>query len=295
MQKNPAAAASRVASLAPSATATLRAIGAADALVGVTHHCDVDAGSHSDVDAGEDAARDDVALDAATHGDPDSEPEIVGGWPNPDLDRVAALDPDAVLTCDPLQRDTAEALRERGLPVHHVEPTRLPAVFDAIEAVGAAVGRPDAAAAVAADCRRRVDRVREAVPEDPEERPVVYCEEWSDPPMAAGNWVPDAVEAAGGRSPFVDAGDRSREVDEQEVLDADPAYGVIHVCGRGAQSDPATFDERGWDVDAEVHVVDDTLLNQPSPRLVDGIEELARILHGVDPDGVDPNVDDYDG
>ncbi|QLG26224.1 cobalamin-binding protein [Halorarum halophilum] len=240
----------RVVSLAPSATATVTAMGAGDAVVGVTAYCD-----HDDA-------------------------EILGGWLNADPDRVAALDPDVVLTNDALQRDLREDLRDCGLDVHHREPRTLEDVFESMAAVGDAIGRPDAGERLARECEERVERVRDAVAG--RDRPVVYCEEWSDPPMAAGNWVPEAVAAAGGRYPFVDPGDRSREVDDGEVPLADPDYVVLHVCGAGDRSDPAVVDERDWDLDAAVHTFDDDLLNQPSPRLVDGVEALAGELHGVD-------------
>jgi len=94
--------------------------------------------------------------------------------------------------------------------------------------------------------------------------------------MAAGNWVPDVVEAAGGRYPFVDAGERSTEVEGSVVEQADPDHAVVHVCGKGERvdADPAGR----WDLNAAVHVVDDSLLNQPSPRLLDGLELLAETL-----------------
>ncbi|ELZ27250.1 Fe3+-hydroxamate ABC transporter substrate-binding protein [Halogeometricum pallidum JCM 14848] len=235
----------RVASLAPSATATLDAMGAADRLVGVTAHCEFDA-------------------------------PVVGGWLNPDYDRLAELDPDLVCTSDALQSDVRGELTARGYEVCHVEPARLTDVLDSFETLGAAVGRSGAGAALAADCRERLAAVEARTPDGP--GPVVYCEEWSDPPMAAGNWVPDAVAAAGGRCPFVDAGDRSREIDREAVERADPDHVVLHLCGRGDRVSPESFRERGWDVDAAVHVLDDSLLNQPSPRLVDGVETLAELL-----------------
>ncbi|WP_435063139.1 helical backbone metal receptor [Halobaculum sp. EA56] len=266
----------RIVSLAPSATATVAALAAAgspdggrtshgldvvDRLVGVTRACDPPAGA---------------------------DPTVVGGWPNPDLDAVERLDPDAVLTCDPLQRETAGALRERGLPVTHAEPTRLTDVFEYVASVGDAVGGPGAGERLADECRERVARVREAVPDDPAERPVVYAEEWGDPPMAAGNWVPDAVAAAGGRSPFVAPGERSAAADREAVEAADPDHAVLHWCGEDREPSGTELADRGWDVDATVHVVDDSLLNQPSPRLIDGVETLAGLLHGVEVGSASP-------
>lgn len=242
----------RVVSLAPSVTSTLAAMDAADCLAGVTAHCDLDR-------------------------------PVVGGWLTPDFDRLADLDPDLVCTCDSLQREVRDALCSRGYEVVHTEPTTLEEALASFETLGRAVGRPDAGARLERECRQRLDRVADHV--DGRERPVVYCEEWSDPPMAAGNWVPEAVEAAGGRYPFVDAGDRSREVSEATVTAADPDHVVLHVCGHGDRVDPETVTARGWNLDAEIHVLDDSLLNQPSPRLVEGVETLADRLHGPIPTG----------
>ena len=247
----------RVVSLAPSATATVTALGAAETLVGVTHLCDPPAAAGS------------------AHGR--ESPLAVGGWLNPDLDRVADLDPDVVLTSDGLQADLADECRERGFDVRHREPATLDEAVEAFAARGADVGRPEAGERLAEESRARLDRVADAVADRP--RPTVYCEEWSDPPMAAGNWVPDAVRAAGGRYPFVDPGERSREVDIGAVEAADPDHLVVHVCGHGDRIDPATVAERDWAVDAPVHVIDDSLLNQPSPALIDGVERLAELFH----------------
>ncbi|MFC3478421.1 helical backbone metal receptor [Halobacterium litoreum] len=232
----------RAVSLAPSATAAVAALGATDRLVGVTNHCDADA-------------------------------PAVGGWLNPDDDRVAELDPDVVLTSDALQTEIRDDLRDRGFAVHHTAPETLDEVLDSFAAIGDAVGLAERGERLEAESRERVARVRERAPAD---RPVVYCEEWSDPPMAAGNWVPDVVEAAGGRYPFRDAGERSGEVDADEVRAAGPDHAVVHVCGKGdsTDADPAAR----WGLDATVHVVDDSLLNQPSPRLLDGLERLADLL-----------------
>ena len=238
----------RVVSLAPSATATLVAAGVGDSLVGVTHHCDA----------------------------PEGVPRV-GGWLNPDYGAVAEADPGLVCTSDALQREVRDEVRDRGFDVVHHEPAALDDAVATFESLPAAAGDPAAGERLRATSERRITGVRKRVADA--DRPVVYCEEWSDPPMAAGNWVPDAVEAAGGHYPFVDPGERSREVEYEEFRAADPEHVVLHVCGHGDRVSPATLRERGWESDAAVHVVDDDLLNQPSPRLVDGIETLARRLH----------------
>ncbi|MFB6127630.1 MAG: helical backbone metal receptor [Halolamina sp.] len=241
----------RIVSLAPGATATLSALGAAEAVVGVTNHCPLDR-------------------------------ERLGGWLDPDRDRVVALDPDLVVTGDALQAEVRDGLRDRGCEVHHRNPTTLRGVVESMETLGAAVGRADAGRELRRDCERRLARVRERVPDG--DRPTVYCEEWPDPPMVAGNWVPAAVEAAGADYPFRDPGERSGEADPAAVAAADPDHVVLHYCGYGERADPeAVRDRDGWDLgDATVHVLHDDLLNQPSPELVAGVERLAALVHGVD-------------
>lgn len=240
----------RLVSLAPSATSAIQALGAGDRLVATTAHSDV-----------EDA-------------------ETLGGWLTPDLDRLTALEPDLVLTVDALQREVRDAVRARDYPVVHHEPATLEDVLDGFASIGHAIGRGAAGEELAGSARERVAAVKNATPDDPADRPVVYCEEWPEPPMAAGNWVPEAVEAAGGRYPFGLPGDRSRPVDRSTVADADPDHVIVHHCGFGEQASTRGADR--WQLDAEVHVIDDALLNQPGPRLVDGIERLAELVHSVD-------------
>ena len=241
----------RIVSLAPSATATLAALGLAERVVGVTAHCELDS-------------------------------PTVGGWLNPDYDRLAELSPDLVCTSDALQAEIHEELEARGYNTYHHEPSRLDDVLEGFESVAAAAGAPDAGR----DLRESADQRLAAVDERVEarlaegaSRPTVYCEEWSEPPMAAGNWVPDAVVAAGGRYPFVDPGDRSTEVDRETVERADPDHAVLHICGTGSQVSADRIHDRAWAVDPAVHVFDDSLLNQPSPHLIAGIEQLSQRLY----------------
>ncbi len=242
----------RIVSLAPSATATLSALGVGNRIVGVTAHC---------------------ALDRPA----------VGGWLNPDYDHLDALSPDLVCTSDSLQQEIRDELTDRGYTVYHDEPSRLSEVVSGFGSLAAAAGVPDAGDRLIAESQDRLTAVEQRVEANRErdcaDRPIVYCEEWSEPPMAAGNWVPDAVAAAGGRYPFVEPGARSTEVDRQTVEAVDPEHAVLHICGTGDQVSADRIADRGWSLNAAVHVFDDSLLNQPSPRLIDGIEQLSERLY----------------
>lgn len=248
----------RLVSLAPSVTATLAALGAADRLVGITHH-----------------------VDPAVLPRP-AEVEVVGGWLTPDREALADLDPDLVLTADPLQAELADELRAAGHRVFHHEPATLEDVIVGFEEVAMAVGVEPAGERLAEECRGRIERCRSSSPDGPA-RPVVYCEEWPDPPMVAGNWVPDVVEAAGGRYPFRRAGARSARIDGEAVAAAAPDLAIVHYCGRGTV-DPPDLEAR-WGLEVDVHVVDDALLNQPSPYLLDGLERLTTLLADASPSG----------
>ncbi len=241
----------RIVSLAPSATATLSALGIEDHIVGLTSHCEL-------------------------------ERPTVGGWLNPDYDGLAGLSPDLVCTSDGLQREIRDELTDRGYTVFHHEPSRLEDVLEGFESLAAAVGLEDAGADLrrsAEDRLAAVERRVEAELADGANQPTVYCEEWSDPPMAAGNWVPDAVEAAGGLYPFVEAGERSQKLEKATIEQINPDHVVLHICGTGSQVSANRIHDREWAIDPEVHVFDDSLLNQPSPHLIRGIEQLSGRLY----------------
>lgn len=240
----------RVVSLAPSATATLRTLGRGELLVGRTEH---ESGAGTSV----------------------------GGWLTPNLETIEQLDPDLVITTDALQGPIVESLEDRGIPTAHFSPGTVADVLTYVRHLGAAVDSPDEGESLAIELKERLRAVRTAVEGRP--RPVVYCEEWQNPPMVAGNWIPDAVEIAGGRYPFLEPGERSRGIDADEVEATGATHAVLHICGHGRDVDTESLARRGWSIPAisrgQVTVVDDALLNQPSPKLVEGIERLAGFLH----------------
>ena len=245
--------ADRIVSLAPSATVTIHALDAADRLIGDT-------------------------------GDTASSP--FGGWLTPDIEAVSELDPDLVITTDPLQAPIASSLRGHHVPCAHFEPATLEDMFQYIKDIAALVEKADTGETLVASLHDRIKEVQSAV--SGKDRPVVYCEEWQTPPMVAGNWVPDVITCAGGRYPFIKPGNRSRKVTQSEVEAHDPEHVFLHICGFHGDVSPESMRSRGWELAAlsndNVTVLDDSVLNQPSPRLVDGIEQIASIVH---PDAVD--------
>lgn len=242
----------RIVSLSPSATSFIEAIGWEDRLVGVTNHDSVVSPSSGE------------------------RVEQVGGWVTPDIERVNELNPDIVVTTDALQRDIQSTLREHGHTVFHTEPTTIHQAKETMRSLGRELGADTVTEELLSEMDERFKNVARFVGD--KEEPVVYCEEWGNPPMAGGNWVPEIVINAGGTYPFVEPGERSREVSVEQVVDANPELVVLHHCGMGKDVPIDTVQSR-WGLDTETIVVNDSWFNQPSPNLVFGVELLASVLH----------------
>ena len=285
----------RVVSLLPSATEILHFVGAGDSLIGVTHECDYPSGvetlpkltstpldHHSMTSAEIDAAIGEHLTDT-------------GSIYALDAELLEELEPDLVLTqglCDVcavslsiVERATA------GLPkaprILSMNPTSLGGMLDATVEVGEAVGRGAEAREGVASLRERLARVEEATAELP--RPSTGCIEWLDPPFSAGHWVPEMVRLAAGEELFAGEGEPSARLSWDEVFEAAPEVLVFMPCGfdaartveearalaaRPGWSDlPAVREGRVWAVDANSY------FSRPAPRLVEGVEILARILH----------------
>jgi iron complex transport system substrate-binding protein len=246
----------RIVSLAPSNTEILYAIGAGDQIVGVTTFCDYPA---------EAKAR-----------------PKVGGWTNLDYEMIKALEPDVVVTSTIVQEKVAEKCRELGFNLLHLDPKNLSDVFETVLKLGQLTGMQANAELVVQRMRLKMDEVKRKT-EGAKTRPRVYAEEWHKPPFVCGNWVPELIETAGGIS-LINGG-RSREVTTEEVQKFDPHYMIVTWCGfkNRAQAETVKFRE-GWEniyaiKNDRIFIFDDSYLNRPGPRIVEGLEILARTIH----------------
>ncbi len=279
----------RIVSLLPSATEILFAVGAGDQVRGVTFECDFpeEARLRTIVSTTE-------LPPGLTPGEIDDEvrARLAAGEDLYTLDEGALrdLDPDLVVTqdlCAVCALDSTEvddALAHLGCraEVLTLDPTTLEQVFESIGAVGRATGRERTADALVASLRRRLARVADAVAGRPVPRVAVL--EWTDPPFSSGHWVPDMVAAAGGRSVLGRSGTRSAPVRFEDVGAAEPDVVVVAPCGFGLEGARSQAEglvarrllpERAhvWAVDADAAFV------RPGPRLVDGVEALAAMVH----------------
>jgi iron complex transport system substrate-binding protein len=283
----------RIASLLPSATEIVCALGLEDDLVAVTHECD-----YPESVRGKPVLTRSVLSSASSSAEVDRHiRELVHQGSSIyalDSQLLETLHPDLILTqelcevCAVSYPIVERAARRLGSSPQLVslEPESLEDVFENIRFVGGLVGRPDAADHVCDGLRRRVMAVEQRVAGRPRRK--VVCLEWVDPPFNCGHWTPELVAIAGGAELLGAGRQPAHAIDWQQVVDADPEVVVVMACGfsldrslREVEAARGRFELLG----AETWVVDgNAFFSRPGPRLVDSVEIMAGILH---PDAVD--------
>jgi iron complex transport system substrate-binding protein len=279
----------RIASLVPSATESLFALGLGDSVAAVTHECDhptealrLPRLTRSVIPPGL-APRE---IDAMVR-------EVTGrGDPLYELDeeQLSAVAPDLIVTqalcavCAVSYDDVREvAGRLPSRPdVISLDPKTLGEVLDDLVRLGQATGVADRGEVLRGELQRRLDGVEEAVAGAP--RPRVATLEWLAPPYAGGHWVPEMVELAGGRSVAGQPGTDSRVVGWDELAAAGPDVAVVMPCGlyadEAAQQAVEHRDSLGRLGATAVYAVDAaSSFSRPGPRLVEGVELLGHLLH----------------
>jgi iron complex transport system substrate-binding protein len=279
----------RIASLVPSATEALFALGLGDRVVAVTHECD-----HPPAATELPRLTSSVIPEGLAPGEIDARVrEVVGrGEALYGLDEavLAELRPDLIVTqalcavCAVSYDDVrAVAARLPSRPeVISLDPTTLDDVLADLDALAEAAGEPERAAPLRVALEARIRGVADSVASaDPVG---VVALEWLDPPFAGGHWVPEMVALAGGRDVLGRAGVKSRTVTWNEVAEARPEVAVVMPCG--LYVDEASEQARSYaselartGADRVVAVDAASSFSRPGPRLVDGVELLAHLLH----------------
>ncbi|MBR7744344.1 cobalamin-binding protein [Phycicoccus sp. BSK3Z-2] len=280
----------RVVSLIPSATEILFAVGAGDDVVGVTFECDHPPQarertivSSTTLPSGLSPREIDEAVAAAVARGEDLYRLDEGALAGLDADLVVTQDLCAVCALDVATVDDALAHLACTADVLTVDPHTLEEVLASVVTIGEAVGRGADAEVVVASLRARLDAVAARVAG--RHRPRVAVLEWTDPPYAPGHWIPEMVALAGGECVLGAPGGRSGRVTWEDVHVARPDVVVVAPCGYdrdgAAEQARALLDAGLLPEGVTVHPVDaDGMWARPGPRLVDGVEELADLLHG---------------
>jgi len=286
----------RICSLLPSATEIVYALGLGDQLYGVSHECDYppeaaakptlirsafDQSSLSSLEI------DHAVMERLRSGE---------GVYTIDQDLLRQAEPDLILTqelCDVCAVPYSEVKRAvdqlvsqpRLLPL---SPSLLGDVLQDISRVGEATGREGQAGFLVRRLRERIDRVT-ARTATAAERPATFCLEWADPLYVAGHWIPEMVEMAGGIDGLGGKGKPSVLIEWERVVSYAPEVVILMPCGfdveRAVREMPLLTRLPGWsDLPAvqrgQIYAVNATAyFSRSGPRLVDGLELLAKILH----------------
>jgi iron complex transport system substrate-binding protein len=279
----------RIVSLVPSATEMLFALGLGPDLIAVTHECDYPPAARElprvtrDVlPAGLSSAEIDAAVKERT----------LAGESIYELDTEALHDlrPDLIVTqalCSvcAVSYDDVRSLAEEidsHPQVISLDPHTVGEVLGDARTLAQATDSKDAAVELVRDASARIDRIRLAV--RGARRPRVAALEWLDPPFAAGHWTPQLIEYAGGEDVLGFAGEHSQERSWAEIEASEPDIVIVMPCGYDAEiayrEAEMHRDELAAVGAGEVVAVDAAAyFSRPGPRVVDGLELLAHILH----------------
>ena len=289
----------RICSLLPSATEVIALLGLSEALVGISHECDYPPSvtrvpvmvepmisphglASADIDnqvgrlvaSGQRLYRLKDALLREAH------PDLILSQ---DLCHVCAVTPD--------QLHDALRYMPRKPTVLTLNPGTVHDVIADVVRIGDAAGRSAEAYSLATQLRDRLDAVRIRV-EGISHRPRVVCIEWLSPLYVAGHWVPEMVQLAGGKDVLAQPGSPSRVVTWDEILAATPDVLIVMPCGfsvERTQTELLQMMQRPSQWRLSLALADCTYLvdassyfSRPGPRLIDGVELLAAILHPAD-------------
>jgi iron complex transport system substrate-binding protein len=279
----------RIVSLVPSATETLFALGLGEEVIGVTHECDHPPAARelphvtgNVIDAGLSAAGIDAAVRERTG--------LGEAIYSLDGNLLHELQPDLIVTqalcavCAVSYEDVRAVAGEIASHprVISLDPRTLGEVLGDVRTLSEAADRRDAGVSLVQDAASRIDRVRLGV-RDVARRPRVVALEWFDPVFVAGHWTPQLIDYAGGEDVLGLPGEHSTIRSWDEVTAAAPEVVVAMPCGYDADTarrEALEHVDQLSSLGAEVVAVDAAAyFSRPGPRLIDGLELLAHILH----------------
>lgn len=279
----------RIVSLLPSTTEIVFDLGLQDQLQGVTIECNWPKSAKS----GREIVVDTFTNPTMTPGEIDAivKQRMAAGLDlyNLDDDALARCNPDLILSQDLCRVcavasgdvDAAVARLNCDATVLQIDPQNLHQVIESINTIAVAAGVADRGIALTESLHSRLQAVATALVG--KERPKVFVLEWTDPPFGAGHWVPDIITAAGGEPVLCRPDDRSVQTTWDEITAANPDVVIVAPCGFGLDgaSDQALSVSEFLPTSVAVWAIDaDAVMVRPGPRLVDGVEAIAHMLHG---------------
>jgi iron complex transport system substrate-binding protein len=291
----------RIVSLIASATEIVCGLGFRDQLVGRSHECDFPAsvkelpvctepkfnveGSSYDIDARVKAIVQEGLSVYRIHADivQRLRPTVIVTQTQCEVCAVSLAD---------VERALADWLSDGGTRIVSLSPNQLSDVWADINQVAGALSIPDTGRRLVGELQERMGAISQRVASSASvssNRPSVACIEWIDPLMAAGNWMPELVELAGGMNLFGEAGKHAPWMTLQQLCARDPEVIIVVPCGfdipRSRGEMAILSQRREWPKlravrNKRVYLADgNQYFNRPGPRLVESLEILAEIFH----------------
>ena len=285
----------KICSLLPSGTEIAFALGLGGQVVGVTDLCDyppeaaakpVVSRSLVDPSVLSSAEVESRMKELADEGRPTH--EVDAAWlerERPDL----VLTQDVCALCDVDASVVQEAVESCRIHSNVVvlSPRTISGIFASIRQVGQAAGVPDRAERLVADLQSRLYKTTAAAARAPR-KPEVFSLEGVDPLVVGGHWIPEMKLLAGGRDRWFSPGCPAARLEWPQVLEADPDVLLLALCSsdlaRGLREAGWLAGQEGWwDLRAvrsgEVYIIEHVYFSRPGPRVIDGIEILAQLMH----------------
>ena len=244
----------RIISLAPSNTEILFALGLGDRVVGVTMYCDYPPEAQ--------------------------DKEKVGDYYGPDIEKIIALQPDLVLATDFHRFDLIPALEQQGVAVFAVAPQTLDDVLESIQKIGQIADKEAEALELVDRMTSKIEEIEEQTKEL-EEKPRVFYMTWQDPMWTVGRatWIDDLINISGGVNIFSQYFESGAMVEIEWVILLNPEIIITSEWSYDWALNATELASTNASQTGRIYTFDDDLAQRPGPRLVEGLEWFAYLIH----------------
>ena len=245
----------KIVSLSPALTELLFALGLDQQIIGVSEYCDYPEQAKSK--------------------------EKMGGFENPNIELVASKEPDLVFVSAGVQEDIIQKLGEFGITVVALDADTIEQVITNIRLAGILTGKEKEAEQLTDHMKAKMKEIAEKV--QGLAKPKVFFEVWDDPLMSAGtsSFIHNVIEAAGGINIAADSNERYYTFSVERLLEENPDIYIINSHSHTPQD---IMRRNGYQAlkavqNNKVYVIDDNLISRPGPRVIEGLEQIAKMLH----------------